>query len=180
MVIPNTLGIWTIPDPVTTSEENCARWWESLSCFSVCRRFAYSSSLRRWYFKGIEVTLFRPIVYQTLDCWTQLVWSSSRCVHSFIALTSRPPVLICPLTPSGATGIRIYNDQFDVVAEYDLGGISGITFVNDVVVTKTAAYFTGAFEQIIYIVSRHRHSSIVRLWCGRCRQQLINRRQQTQ
>ena len=69
--------------------------------------------------------------------------------------------------PPGETDIRIYNDQFDVVAEYDLGGISGITFVNDVVVTKTAAYFTGAFEQIIYKVSRHCSSSIVHLQCGR-------------
>lgn len=64
------------------------------------------------------------------------------------------------------TGIRVYNDQFDVIVEYNLREMNGGTesFVNDVVVTETAAYFTGALEQIIYTVSGRAECIIINVW----------------
>eukprot|EP00904_Undaria_pinnatifida_P006166 jgi/Undpi1/267/HiC_scaffold_1.g00263.m1 len=53
----------------------------------------------------------------------------------------------------GYSGIRIYDDEnFDIVAEYDFDGVNGVSFVGDVIVTRTAAYFTDSVTLKIYMI----------------------------
>lgn len=47
---------------------------------------------------------------------------------------------------------RVYDDNFDLVADIALGVTDQPSFVNDVVVTKTAAYFTNSLQSQIYSV----------------------------
>ena len=55
------------------------------------------------------------------------------------------------MPPPGA--IRIYDDKrFDLVAEIALAGVDQATFVNDVIITKTAAYITDSFQPQMYKV----------------------------
>lgn len=47
---------------------------------------------------------------------------------------------------------RIYNDEtWELVATYDLA-VNETTFINDVLVTKTAAYFTDTLQGQLYEV----------------------------
>lgn len=47
---------------------------------------------------------------------------------------------------------RIYNDEtWELVATYDLA-VNESTFINDVIVTKTAAYFTDTLQGQLYEV----------------------------
>lgn len=60
-----------------------------------------------------------------------------------------------------ATGTaRVYEDEgFSLVADLAMAGEGESSFVNDVIITKTAAYFTDSFQPKIYKVrgrSKHR------------------------
>lgn len=68
--------------------------------------------------------------------------TASKCSPALPSLTVPPP---------GA--IRIYDDKrFDLVAEIALAGVDQATFVNDVIITKTAAYITDSFQPQMYKV----------------------------
>eukprot|EP00903_Cladosiphon_okamuranus_P016257 g14994.t1 len=55
----------------------------------------------------------------------------------------------------GPTGTaRVYDEDFSLVA--DLAMASNTSFVNDVIITKTAAYFTDSFQPMIYKVNLDR------------------------
>lgn len=77
------------------------------------------------------------------------------------------PRLSPALLPSG---IRIYDDEnFDIVAEYDFDGVNGASFVGDVIVTRTAAYFTDSVTLKIYMVRERerKRSHVLRTIDGR-------------
>lgn len=52
----------------------------------------------------------------------------------------------------------MYDDNFALVADLTLASANTSTMVNDVIVTKTAAYFTDSFQPQIYSVRRLRCS----------------------
>eukprot|EP00752_Nemacystus_decipiens_P012928 g11442.t1 len=58
----------------------------------------------------------------------------------------------------GPTGTaRVYDDEsFDLVADLAMAGDGESSFVNDVIITKTAAYFTDSFQPKIYKVNLDR------------------------
>lgn len=47
---------------------------------------------------------------------------------------------------------RVYDSSFDLVADLALAGANVSSFVNDVIVTKTAAYITDSFNRNLYKV----------------------------
>lgn len=59
--------------------------------------------------------------------------------------------------PSSGTA-RIYDDDFGLVANMSFAGDGEDSFVNDVIVTKTAAYFTDSRSANLYQVFRKRIS----------------------
>lgn len=60
-------------------------------------------------------------------------------------------MIYCAILFPGTT--KIYDDDtFDLVAEITLTGVDPLPFVNDVIVTKTAAYFTDSLQPQIYKV----------------------------
>ncbi|CAM9667174.1 unnamed protein product [Scytosiphon promiscuus] len=48
---------------------------------------------------------------------------------------------------------RVYDEHFDLVADIALAGDDQPSFVNDVIITKTAAYFTNSLQPQIYMVA---------------------------
>lgn len=48
--------------------------------------------------------------------------------------------------------LRIYDDNFDLVADVPLGLADGSSFVNDVILTKEAAYMTDTTQPQYYKV----------------------------
>ncbi|CAN0485087.1 unnamed protein product, partial [Hapterophycus canaliculatus] len=51
--------------------------------------------------------------------------------------------------------VRVYDtkvDAFSLVAEIPLGPSDGTSLINDVIITKTAAYFTDSFIPQLYSV----------------------------
>lgn len=52
--------------------------------------------------------------------------------------------------PSGSA--RVYDDDFSLVAEFVFAGMNDSSFVNDVYVTKAAAYFTDSYQDKLYKV----------------------------
>eukprot|EP00904_Undaria_pinnatifida_P006177 jgi/Undpi1/268/HiC_scaffold_1.g00264.m1 len=53
----------------------------------------------------------------------------------------------------GTSGARIYNDRFGLVADYAFAGEGESSFVNDVIITDTSAYFTDSRQARLYSVS---------------------------
>lgn len=47
---------------------------------------------------------------------------------------------------------RIYDDKFNLIADLALGSTDGTSFVNDVIITKEAAYFTDMLQSQYYKV----------------------------
>lgn len=104
-----------------------------------------------------EVVLAGRIPYDYDVCWDLGLghfFSGAGCLGTSVTGLDHDRRSGYLFVAGGYTGIRVYNDQFDVIVEYNLREMNGGTesFVNDVVVTETAAYFTGALEQIIYTV----------------------------
>ncbi|CAM9164405.1 unnamed protein product, partial [Hapterophycus canaliculatus] len=53
---------------------------------------------------------------------------------------------------------RVYDEHFGLVADLALAEEGDSTFVNDVIITKTAAFFTDSFQRKMYKVDLDRHS----------------------
>lgn len=66
------------------------------------------------------------------------------------------PQLFNPLLLSVSGTARVYDEKFVLVANISMVGADTSSFVNDVIVTKTSAYFTDSFQPQIYSVRRPR------------------------
>lgn len=90
-----------------------------------------------------------PLHHISVVCPTPLFQPLFRFLSSLSLSCTIPPGDVLSLSEGTA---RIYDDKFDLVGDIPLAGLDQASFVNDVIVTKTAAYFTDSFQPQIYSV----------------------------